>query len=341
MCCLEIPQVTNFGKYRESDNEFIFSVITEKRPGADIDRVDTAFWISIANNSKSLGIIEPGNYCDLNNDGEYRARKRFKKCELSVTNWDMCDNQIVSELPIDIDHLCKYKILCSEKEMMSVTKDGRPWDTWVTSSRKDFYGIRRNARCKGSALCLSSSCPYQSSYGTQNKVHFQKKADLPCCFTCRSQNVPCHAVKIWAYERSNNSVSVMHANMHTCTAKARKIDRKEIIKMVRENPGTKSNKLVHDKIVQIISTDNFNPKNVNAMTENFGDAKRICNVHSAEKELAIPVGQNIDALALLKSKCDHRDKFLIYRINNRTLNEKPSFVCKSSRDMAEIAVCMN
>lgn len=62
--------------------------------------------------------------------------------ELSVYKWDECETEVVAKLPWDINGLQRYKIICNVGEAMMVSRDGRPWQTWTTSSRKYFSGIR-------------------------------------------------------------------------------------------------------------------------------------------------------------------------------------------------------
>ena len=38
-----------------------------------------------------------------------------------------------------------------------------------------------------------------------------------------------------------------------------------------------------------------------------------------------PMGENFDALVLLEKEWDKEDEFLIFSVNNRNLNGKPSF----------------
>lgn len=42
-----------------------------------------------------------------------------------------------------------------------------------------------------------------------------------------------------------------------------------------------------------------------------------------------------------KQKCEERDKFLIHKVKNGALNGDPSFVFKSSKSMAQLALAMD
>lgn len=69
--------------------------------------------------------------------------------------------------------------------------------------------------------------------------------------------------------------------------------------------------------------------------------KRIYNERTEQKVSEHPVGEYFDALVLLKDKCDEKDKYLIYRMNNHAMNGKPAFVFKSSLLMAHLALSMD
>ena len=52
-----------------------------------------------------------------------------------------------------------------------------------------------------------------------------------------------------------------------------------------------------------------------------------------------PVGHDFEALAVFKEYCDKKDVYYVYKINDRRGNpDKPSFVFKSSKKKAEIAI---
>ena len=67
----------------------------------------------------------------------------------------------VKEIPFDIDGNVVYRLPYNAERRMESSLDGRPWKTWVTSSRKRFAGIRRRANCKGSYKCFNINCSYR------------------------------------------------------------------------------------------------------------------------------------------------------------------------------------
>ena len=69
-------------------------------------------------------------------------------------------------------------------------------------------------------------------------------------------------------------------------------------------------------MIYIMSFDNL--ENI---AENIADVQKIQNQFRREH----PMGENFDALVLLEKEWDKEDEFLIFSVNNRNLNGKPSF----------------
>ena len=269
--------------------------------------------------------------------------RRHTNVELDIHNWDECDTQHVTQLPHDIDGLCKFVISCTREDMMRSSKDGRPWKTWVTSTRKYFEGLRRGVRCNGAPVCNSNECPFLKNGNGPNRTQFQMHGSCFQCFTCGTPaiTVACHAVKVLEYDKRQEQLVVMHVGNHTCQAKLPKVNRQVLLKVVSQNPGVKPNKLVNDQMVQLMTTDTIDWSQVENVARAFVDIKRVHNARADIVSQNNPLGTNFEALGDFKRKCDEKDSFLIYRMNSRRLNGKPSYVFKSSRGMAQLAMAMD
>jgi len=138
---------------------------------------------------------------------------------------------VVAEVPYEIDGLQKYIIKCQKHKMMKVSRDGRPWKTWCTTTRLGFHGVRRRAKCGGSYMCTSESCPFYAEHGAPNRVQFRKDDDGEyVCFSCESAAVhkECPALKTWEYHENLKAAIVYHVGEHTCVCKPRAPNRKEV-----------------------------------------------------------------------------------------------------------------
>lgn len=275
-----------------------------------------------------------------------KSNNRWKVNDFSIENWNDCPELKVEQLPHNIDGWCRYMIACDDvKQMMALTKDGRPWDMWHTSSRVGFNGTRRLTHCKGTLICSEETCLYRKQYGHPNKTQFVSRNGTRKCFSCGSSagRLNCKAVKVWEYDPRLKRVTVYHNGLHVCSCKRtiKNATRGALLKAIRSNPHTKPSRLVNSEMTNIMSTDDFRWEDVETVAEKFADMKAVQNVRDAFKRECNPFGENFEALALFREKCNEKDEYLIYRVNNRGLNGEPSYVFKSSLHMAKLALSMD
>ena len=81
----------------------------------------------------------------------------------------------VDKLPFNIDGDVVYRLMYDPSKEIKSSLDGRPWKTWVTSSRIGLAGVRRRATCKGSYKCYNLDCSYRKEYKTVNRTQFEKE----------------------------------------------------------------------------------------------------------------------------------------------------------------------
>jgi hypothetical protein len=215
---------------------------------------------------------------DVNN----QLNNRWYQTEFNIQHWTGCLEEEMSEIPVNIDGWRKLRICCEEKEMMKVTKDGRPWHAWKTSSRKGFTGVRRISRCKGSLCCTAQECGYLKEHNRCNKYHFQAKSGVTTCFSCgnKPQLVACPAIKVLEYDRSLKAVTVFHGGFHTCAIKRRlkQTTRSAIVTAIRRNPNVKPNRLKNNEMVNTMLVDDFRWTDIEALAEQYADVKQVQNI---------------------------------------------------------------
>lgn len=276
-----------------------------------------------------------------------RGNNRWRTSENSISNWQSCNEDLVESLPHDINGLRKYRLRCNAKrkdQVMKITKDGRPWKMWTSSSRKGFNGVRRIARCGGGFTCTLASCPFELEHGKPNKLHFRKQCSGADCFVCGlpAEHISCPAVKIWEFDKACVEVVVYHRGEHTCAVKKRKLlSNAAILKAVRQNPSAKPSRLVQQEMVGLMTADDFVWTDIETVADNLADLKRVQYERQKVKQIMNPCGENFEALALLKQKCMEKDTYFVYKINDRALNGSPSFVLKSSTNMVQLAIDMD
>ena len=69
--------------------------------------------------------------------------------------------------------------------------------------------------------------------------------------------------------------------------------------------------------------------------------KKVRNIKQRVRSELHPSGHNFEALAHLKARMDQEDPLYIYKMNDRRHNNKPSFVFKTSKIQAQLALAMD
>ena len=80
---------------------------------------------------------------------------------------------------------------------------------------------------------------------------------------------------------------------------------------------------------------------IEKVAEQFSDVHAIKNVKKSATKQKRPNGHSFEAVSVLKKKTDLKDAFLIYKANDGSLNEQPSYVFKSSKLRANMAINMD
>ena len=253
---------------------------------------------------------------------------------LEISNWDLCVEE--SDIPYDVNGFRKFKLACTKKNMMSCSKDGRPWATWCSSSRQGFSGIRRLAKCRGSPQCTKIGCEIS---GKPNRGQFTKKGAVTICKLCdeEAEAIECPGRKIWEFR--DGQVMVMYRGQHTCHPKKPEISSKQLKKELASSPNIPASRFVTNKLTTLMSSSEIDWKAVGTVAEEFVNIKRIENAKAVTSDVH---GNSFDALCVFKRQTDKEDKYWIYRLNNNQLNNgMPSFAFKSSLDMAQLCLDMD
>ena len=246
-----------------------------------------------------------------------------------------------TQLPFDIDGDIVYRLPYDPEKKMKSSLDGRPWKTWVTSSRKGLAGICRTAHCKGSYKCYNIQCSYRKQYQIANCTQFEKEEGETVCKCCglRAVHIDCPAIKVWEFPRNSKLVTIIHTGKHTCVAVPRQ-DFSKLETVFTENPDLRPGQAACKSTVNTIKAGK-SWKEVIEITDTFINSNKVKNMKQKVRRDMHPSGVNFEAVGELKSKMDERDPFYIYRINDRKLNQQGSYVFKTSHTQAKIALCMD
>ena len=303
------------------------------------DEIAESFSKSMASSQNAVNTSNQNPYIVLSSSSEEAELSTPEEHVHSIDTKPILTKPIfVSELPFDIDGNVIYKLpYCKQKKMKS-SLDGRPWKTWVTSSRKGFAGTRRRANCKGSYKCHNKHCSYRKQYQTCNRTQFEKeegKYVCKCCGVC-AQHIDCPATKVWEFPRNNDFLTVIHTGYHTCVAVS-KPDSSKLEDIFNENPDLRPAQAACKSAVNAIKAGKSWDE-VKQITDTFINLKKVKNVKQKIRKQMNPYGVNFEVLVHLKSKVDSQDPFYIYRIHDEQLQ---SFVFKTSRTQIKVALSMD
>lgn len=223
---------------------------------------------------------------------------------------------------------------------MQDTTDGRPWGTWSTSSRKGFPGIRRVANCRGSPICQNEKC--SGLAGVPNRLQFTQHKDDSAffCILCstEAESVPCNGKKVWEFYE--DEVLVLYVGNHTCIAK-RKSSKKKAEELMAKHRGLSPGQAVNKELEKCMSGKSINWEEIDKLTMEFANKKQLYNAQSFVKS-SDGHGNFFDAVSLFKEETDKKDPFIVYSANNEKLNNgKPTYVFKSLKSMAQLAIDMD
>lgn len=261
---------------------------------------------------------------------------------LNFTSGQHIPEYNVDELPYDIDGNVIYRLPYDVKKKMKSSLDGRPWKTWVTSLRKGLAGVRRRATCKGSFKCYNIHCSYQKQYNDANRTQFEKEEGETVCKCCgvRAVHIDCLATKVWEFPRNSHLVTVIHSGNHTCIAVPRQTSSK-LETTFTNDPDLRPGHAACKSAVNAMKAGK-SWEEIEEITDTFINKIKVKNVKQKIRKSMHPSGANFEAVGELKSKVDEKDPFYIYyRINDRKLNHQKSYVFKTSRTQAKIALSMD
>ena len=154
--------------------------------------------------------------------------------------------------------------------------------------------------------------------------------------------VQCTARKIWEFDDATEKVTIFHYGVHSCipTPKRNKDAYRKIEEAFRKNPKLKPKQMSVGSVVEAIS-EGRNWEEIDDISNNLLNEQHTRNLKKKAVSEANPHGHCFEALGILKAKTDQRDKFLIYKIDDRRLNGSASFVFKTSAFKARLCISMD
>ena len=217
------------------------------------------------------------------------------------------------------------------------TLDGRPWKT---SSRKGFIGLRRKPSCLGSFQCVNENCAFLKYYGKQNRLPFNPANQA--CSVCGQEGDynACPAIKIWEFDDDSCYVKVFHNGYHTCEARKFFKHTEEVNEKLNQGSCTVI-RATEDAITDCLKEEEPSWENAFTIADPTLEREKLCYAKKKAKAESQQYGHSLEAVAALRSKLLSRDPFYIFRLNDKNMNGKPTFVFKSSRIQIQLVTEMD
>ena len=271
---------------------------------------------------------------------------RGKSFDLSI--YENITPEQVDTLPHDIDGIKMYCInINDDEDYKKKYQDGRYFKL-TNTTRKGFDGDMKIGTCMGNYECENPECSYLKESGQPNHHQFTGR-NMKFCFTCQCSVTrrKCGAIKCTKFSKSTGLLIVYLGN-HTCSLKPEKKTEgqyKEIEEAIREHGNVGPKEICKLKLIQEVKKQMAdgkpNKQKIKQILSTFNDRGKIKQTKKRMEQATNNEIHSLSAVAELKQFFDPFDKYYIYQINDGAMNDKPSYVFKSSREMANLMLKMD
>lgn len=155
----------------------------------------------------------------------------------------------------------------------------------------------------------------------------------------RAIHIDCHASKVWESPQNSECVTILHRGKHTCVP-IRRQNSSSLKITFQENPNLRPRQAAFQSAVNALKRGK-SWEEIIEVTDNFININKVKNVKQKVRQEMHPSGVNFEAIGQLKSKLDERDPYYIYRVNDRKLNQKASYVFKTSKIQMQLTLSMD
>ena len=260
------------------------------------------------------------------------------------------DKEEVTSVPYNINGNHSYTIKVPNMKWHKAQEDGR-WFVMHSSTMRRSNTVRKTGKCLGSFVCMNDQCPkYISGKGRNTYAFTNVGFNLFECKTCGNvaDREFCGALKLTMFYPDRKILEVFYAGTHTCSLKVRSAYNLMPEKMKKEvlKPILQKNPRATTKQISEEAAENFlrigKPELARQSIRLAQDRKLV----AAMKQEAITRVTDKDpnsfaAVAALRQELKSFDPYLIYKLNDGTLNDEISFVFKSSKCAAQLALEMD
>ena len=250
--------------------------------------------------------------------------------------------------PYTIDGNVIYEIACKKHEWHKKHEDGHYWAS-TSGKNKDLKGTRRCSKCIGPLQCQNKRCIMYHCHALSNTKSFKNLGEDYLCRSCNQfiARTWCGVRKIMEYNRETETLTIWHQGKHRCQVRPghKTVEQKEkgkemLVYIMRQYP--KASHKEQTRLGALYHLQRGEPQMAREFIEIMMDNDTYNQAKKEIMEEIIGVERHSrNTVGIIKQKQDEEDPLHIFKINDKKLNGKPSFIFKSSTPMAHIALLMD
>ena len=256
----------------------------------------------------------------------------------------------ISQVPYNINGNHHYKIPVSGTNWHKLQEDER-WFFMRSSTMRHTNKVKKIGKCLGSYTCRNDTCPkYTSGKGRNTYAFTCIGLNFQECKTCGSvaKREFCGALKSTTFDPETHKLEVTYVGHHTCSLKSRvsytmiasPVKRSILKPILQKNPNATAKHIAEE------AAENFLRMGKPGMAKESVKLSQDRRLVSSIKEEILKVVSKKDpnsfhAIAYLRDDLKTIDPYLIFKINDGTLNDEISYVYKSSKCAAQLALEMD
>ena len=280
----------------------------------------------------------------------YNSRSQDERINFPYSAAADLPTENTDKVPYNINGNHHYKIDVGERDWHKIQEDGR-WCFMRSSTTRKSNNVRKIGKCLGSYKCENDLCPKFTSGKGRNTYAFTRIGlNLYECKTCGSvaKRDFCGALKLTVYNPDTKTLEVTYMGHHTCSLRSRAsytliaspVKRSILQPILQKNVNATAKQISEE------AAENFLRMGKPAMAKEsvkLSQDRRL--VSSMKEEILKIVGKrdpnSFHAIANLRRDLKTVDPYLIFKLNDGSLNDDISYVFKSSKCAAELAIEMD
>ena len=200
--------------------------------------------------------------------------------------------------------------------------------------------------CKVNHIYLNNECSYYLEKHQRNQHQFRSNGGFKFYFSCDclASKIKCGAIKLIEFDQQKKILQVYHQGKHQCHVKPNIYENDDYINQALEESGAAMGpkQLAFAQMTKEMTrqqtTGEINMMAIVNIATQLTDSKRIADLKKKISNEVKSERHSLSSVSELKTCTDTVDNFHISSINDTNMNGRPSYMFKTSRKMARMAI---